>query len=82
MKVNKEIKNFKIKTKNIISNFEEESRLEIRNQSFPNKIGLYQYIQCFALSRIICVDCNFENCNFKNIMFRKFKFYNCRFQNR
>ena len=45
--------------KNRIENFEEESRLKIRNQTFTNEIDLDQYIEWNALAGIIFVDCRF-----------------------
>ena len=86
----------KMENKNMIKNFEEESRLKICNQNFLDEIALDPYVKWNALSRIIFVDCHFEeldllgkvfgscdfkNCKFNNLSFRKCQFSNCWFEN-
>ena len=77
-----------MENKTKIENFEEESRLKIRNQTFSNEIDLDPYLKFNALARIIFLDlgkvfgsCDFKNCKFNNLSFRKCQFSNCRFQN-
>ena len=85
-----------MKTKNRIEDFEEESPLKIRNQSFSDELSLDQYVEWNALARILFLDCRFEeldllgkvfgscdfkNCKFNNLSFRKCQFSNCRFEN-
>lgn len=80
-----------MENKNIISNFEEESRLKIRNQTLSDEISLDQYGEWDALARIIFVDCNFEelellgkvfgSCDFENWKFNNFSFLKCQFSN-
>ena len=82
--------------KNRIEDFEEESRLKIRNQTFTNDIDLDQYIEWNALARIIFADCTFQeldllgkvfgscdfkDCKFTNLSFRKCQIVNCKFEN-
>ena len=83
----------KMENKNMIENFEGESRLKICDQNFLDEIALDPYVKWNALSGIIFVDCHFEelgkvfgscdfkNCKFNNLSFRKCQFSNCRFEN-
>ena len=82
--------------KHRMEHLEEESRFQIRNQTFSKEIDLDPYIKFNALGRIIFLDCRFEeldllgkvfgscgfqNCQFQKLNFRKCQFSNCRFQN-
>ena len=75
---------------------EQDNRLKITNQTFFDEIALNQYVKWGALSRIIFVDCQFDeldllgkvinscdfkNCRVTNVSFRKCHFANSRFEN-
>lgn len=79
-------------------NFEQNNNdwLKIKNQTFFDEIALNQYVKFNALSRIIFLDCHFDeldllgkvinycdfkNCRFTNLSFRKCQFGACRFEN-
>lgn len=85
-----------MENKNSIENFEEDTRLMIRNQTFRNEIDLNEYIQWNALPGIIFISCRFEeldllgkvfgscdfkDCKFNHLRFRKCQFRNCKFEN-
>jgi uncharacterized protein YjbI with pentapeptide repeats len=86
-------KNFKIRIqmeiKNRIENFEEESRLKIRNQTFINETDLDKYMKWNALAGIIFVNCRFKkldllgkifgSCDFKDCKFNNLSFRKCQF---
>ena len=50
--------------KNIISTFEVNSRLKIRNENFSNESDFDHSVKWLALARIIFVDWNFEDREF------------------
>lgn len=89
-------KKFKRKIKMEMEHFEQDNRLKIRNQTFFDEIALNPYLKWGALSKIIFVDCHFEeldllgkvinscdftNCRVTNVSFRKCQFADCRFEN-
>ena len=89
-------KKFKRKINMEIEHFEQDNRLKIRNQTFFDEISLNQYVKWGALSKIIFLDCHFDeldllgkvinfcdfkNCRVTNLSFRKCQFADCRFEN-
>lgn len=70
-----------MENKNMIENFEEESRLKICEQSFLDEITLEQYVKWGALSIIIFIDCRFEEIDFLGKVINSCDFKNCKFQN-
>ena len=60
-------------------NFKDDSRVQIRNKKFSEKINLDNSLKAGSLSGIIFLDCKFENEFFRGDIMVNCYFLNCRF---